>query len=212
MMLVGLFFAVWEWSGPQWEYPLIVSLGFFFFGSFSLFFRQSILYKKDESVIPPNREKWKIVLEEYGIAGISALSILLLGQLDMIWYQIVLFGVFLFAFFLFAGKGFLGMIVQSRNDWMVARQNRAKSNFRKKEIQKLEDEMDEYKTEIRQLKELKQKLFLELKDLQVKAATLEEEKESRVAYFNSEFDLASAAKSAISNRYLSTLNDNDHGA
>lgn len=199
-VMVGFTFgAIFEWLGPSWHFPMLVCVGVYVFGGLSLFHRASILYDADQTVFAQGeRERWKAYLEEFGIPFTAVVFIVFWGSGGHSLVRTLSFGVMLYALFLFSGKGFLKALFALIQEFRQVRDSRLKRQYRKKlleekalKVQQTEQDLSDLGNEVDRLK-------TEIASLLGEAKQWEEEAETKVAYFLSEFALARATKDSLS--------------
>lgn len=200
LILIFTYFLIIEWMGNRWENSILVSLGVFLFGSLSLFSEYSILYSP--STAKTEREKWKIILEEYGIPFVTSLFIIFWGDKQASIPETLFLALLIFSLFLFAGKGWLGSIERLRADYLVLKKNLNTNRFVKGKIL-------DAKTEIRKREEFieegRRQIGFISDSLNARAQTIQSlrsEIEVKKNYFLSEFHLANATSENVSSEQL----------
>ena len=196
------YYVIYEWLGQSWEYSIPVSLGIYFLGNFSLFLPQSILYTSDKEAFQKEREKWKTLLEEYGIPLAATAFTVTWGNKEANISEIMSFAILLFFLFLFSGKGWLGSIMLLKSDFQTLRLNWLNSRFRLKKIKDSKLEVQKLENAIKERENLIINLEKEISQKQEKIQEHTKEMELKVNYFLSELRLASATKEALSSEQL----------
>jgi len=197
-VIVLSFWLVFQWMAPRVAYPLLMTLGVYMFGSLSLFNNVAYFYQsRAELRTASRREFWKIWLEEIGIPVIAAAFVIFWGFEPGGWIdKIVLFLLVLFVF-LFAGKAFLSALNGVQQEYQILRSNRLKSLFRKRRLREIKTEMEEVESGIKQLEEENTRLREEKRRDRIRSKQYEQDRESKVSYFLSEYRLAKTAKASF---------------
>lgn len=203
------FWLMYSWLQPRLEYPVLIAVGVYLFGSLNLFTPGSFLFATEEThqkAYP--RERWKLLLEELVVPLIATLFVVIWGYNGQGALLAIALGLLLYTLFLFAGKGLLTTI----DKWVAAKQQRQhkiadrrmrkkRIADRKKEIQKLKEEQAESREQIIRLQEQRNQLLVEAQEFRETA-------ETRKAYFMSEFALARSARNQLSGEQLMHLSAN----
>lgn len=205
-MVIFTFGAIYEWVGQSWRYPVLVSLGVYIFGGFSLYYQTSVVYEPDGQVLAESgREKWKTYLEEFAVPLVAALFIVLWGDPVPSLPKTISFGLLIYFLFLFSGKGLLKSFYRLLQEVHLLRENVMSERFRKRLLEEKTSETTRTEAALGNLRVAVEVLEKDLAYIQIKAKRHEEEAETRVAYFLSEFALAKAAKDALSAEQLIQL-------
>jgi hypothetical protein len=203
------FWLMYSWLRPKLEYPVLIAVGIYLFGSLNLFTPGSFLFAAEAAHREANpRERWKLLLEELVVPLIATLFVILWGYNGQDILPSAALGFLLYALFLFAGKGLLTTI----DKWVAAKQQlqhkiadqrlrKKRIAGKKKRIQQLREEQAERMDALARLQEHSDQL-------QVKAQDLQETAETRKAYFMSEFALARSARNQLSGEQLMHLSAN----
>jgi hypothetical protein len=173
------------------------------FGTLSLFSPMSFFYTSNQQSPEgpaPEREQWKVYLEELFIPFIAAFYGVYLGHTAYSMIHCVLFFGVLLALFLFSGRGLLSNLVQLKADTTNLFLNRRNRKLLQHRIKELKVQVELYQKDIQDLQKKAGEASEKSSALQAEIAVLESQTESHVALFLSEFELARAARNSISNR------------
>lgn len=200
------FWLMYSWLEPHLEYPILIAIGVYIFGSLNLFTPGSFLFVTEAAHLEENpRERWKLILEELVVPLVAVLFVIAWGYNGQEPQEAVALGLLLYALFLFSGKGLLTTIEK----WVSANQDlRNKWAFRRLVKQRIAEQ----KTLILELNQTQANLWDRLAALQERKNELEKEAgdfketaETRKTYFMSEFALARSARNQLSGEQLMQL-------
>jgi|GEM_PF-2331502 hypothetical protein len=175
-------------------YETVVGIAVYCFGLFSLFAGRSILYHSSHSSFidgkETGRERWKIYLEEFGVAAVVSLFI---GVLTYKYYGIAvsIVGFLLFfLFFVFAGKGLINNLYKCQVEFKIIRERirvgwSAWMKRRRLAIK------------LRRLEKSIQKISIAAEGPETELLKLEAEQESKIRLFMSEYNLAAQGRTGL---------------
>lgn len=195
IILAFTFWGVYQWVAPVWiDFPLLITIGIFLFGSLSLLGNWSMVYHGDEQVAKGlTRERWKTYIEEYAIPLITAVFVAVAGAKTQHIGINLSFSLVVFLVFVFTGKGLfmtvLGLGEQNKIrmiNWRKAKRRKA----RLQELKVLRQEKEQLKKDVTQQLET---LRIELTACQQRISDIQHICNAKVAYFTSEYELAKAA-------------------
>lgn len=173
-------------------YPILVSLGCYLLGAFSLFHERSILFHRNKSILDEQelRESWKIYLEEFGIPFVVTLFVITISFDVDRWPVEITVGLLMYILLLFSGKGMLSYIQKVNAEfrffifsWKKKRNNRMVVRKCKKEIKEMEQSIKKNKVRINFQ-------YNELKDAQAQVDYLSAQCDAKVALFLAEYEFA----------------------
>lgn len=197
-----VYLAVLEWTGPLWQAPAAVTAGVYIFGALSLFNKQSILYQKDEEQIPLQRERWKIIVEEFIIPLAAAAFIISWRAKPAAPEQIVAFGLLLYLLFLFGGKGFMSSLFLLKADIIVLYNDFLKNKWRRNQIKQIKEVIQaEKKAKLDCHLDLLS-TYVHTQEIDKSVRKLEATKNAKIAYFLSEYELAKSARNYMTNEQM----------
>lgn len=196
---VGNFYLVYELLSPHFEQSLLISLGVYCAGLFSVFTPRSIFYASSESQEKEERspELWKTWLVETGMPISASIFVVVWTYPKLEIVRSI--GVFLFlsALFLLSGKlllsilpRLLGDIRRARSNltawWKRRRDKREAEKLRSNKMEKLEERLEDVRESRDQLEGVDK---------------IESRREAAVELFVSEFELA---REAVNQNALTT--------
>lgn len=196
------FLAVLEWTGPLWEFPVLVTAGVYIFGGLSMFHHQSILFQKNEEQTPALREPWKIVVEEFIVPFAATFFIMTWRAKPAAIEQIISFALLLYLLFLFSGKGFISSLTGLKMGYHDLYNDILKNRYRRKKIEDIKEQIDIKKTAIADLLNKKEQLAEQYRDSLRAIKQLDASAKTKIAYLLSEYELAKSARSFIANEQL----------
>lgn len=206
IMVFFCFWLIFSWLGPQLEYPILITLGIYAFGSLSLFTKSSLLYQAGAYFqLEEQRERWKTILEEFIIPLVATIFILAWGYREIPIIQILALGLLLYTLFLFSGKGLLSTFVLLYREVGIVRENLHQKRFQQKRAKQKKEEIAGWEAAISRLESTVGELQAQKDTNLLHAKKLAEEAKTRKAYFLSEFALARATRNALSNEQLVQL-------
>lgn len=197
-----IYWAVLEWTGPLWQTPAMVTAGVYIFGALSLFSKQSILYQKDEEQLPVQRERWKIIVEEFVVPLAATAFIISWRAKPATPEQIIAFGLLLYLVFLFAGKGFMSSLLQLKSDAIVLHNDVLKNKWRRSQIKQLTAAIGEEKNGIKEQQAKLTEVHRQLEETEKSIKILHATKHTKIAYFLSEYNLAKSARNYMTNEQI----------
>lgn len=203
--IVGFnFWLVYDHLAPHWQHPWLVTAGVYFFGSLSLFNKDSFVYS-GELKPTPGSYPWRLWAEEFVIPLAATLFILCWSDSGLGWLRLSATFLVIYLLFVFAGKALLGQLLKVPAEFRILQQNRVASRFRgyeqvlaKKEIADAEARLLALTDKVAAAETTRGE---HLKALEL----LKREQETRIAYFMSEFSLARATRNSLSSRQLATI-------
>lgn len=208
-MFVFNFWLIYEWlllSGVK--YPAFTAIAVYLFGAFSLFNRLSILYSSDQATLIKNeteREKWKIYLEEVAIPFVAAVYVVYKGLNAHPPAEGLIFFLLIFGIFIFAGKGLLNILVRLKQEYRVLAQNKILKKITKEKIGDLQAKIEELKTQIKDLAAEKANIELDLLEHAKSLSVIDQQKETHVSLFLSEYQLARSARKSMDSRQVARI-------
>lgn len=208
-MLVFNFWLIYNWlllAGTT--NPFYTALAVYLFGAFSLFNRLAVVYsstKPDTEVATPTRESWKTLVEEIVIPIVAASYLVYKGWGIYTPVEVGLFFLVVLFVFLFAGKGFLNIWIVLKKEYSIFYQNIRRRKIQKEKIKQARQHIMSLNAKIAELKELAQKIEHELAQAAQTLALQKEQKETNVALFLSEVELARSTRNALNRKQLSQL-------
>lgn len=186
------FWLIYDRLDGAVNYPILISLGCYILGAFSLFHERSILFFKNQIVRDDqgNREPWKIYLEEFGIPFIVSLFVLLVSFDVSKWHVELSIGLLIYILLLFSGKGFLAYIQRVNSETKYYSLSRQKRKNNKRKAQKYQEDIKELEIKIKQNTEKIEQKSTELRAAQVNVDYLNAQCDAKVALFLSEYRFA----------------------
>lgn len=194
-ILAFAFAGTYQWVAPRWEqYPVLVTLGVFLFGSLSLLENLSMVYQQDQIVHEKvGRENWKIYVEEYVIPLVCAIFVFTCGAEYQPLALNFTFSAFVLLVFLFVGKGLLMSMLIIPGQYKILGFNRDQKRKMKEAEVDLEEKKQEEINKIKQLEQQTTKNYISLKNVRQVIAKIEQIAAAKASYFASEFELAKQA-------------------
>ncbi len=174
------------------DYPVLITLGLYILGTFSLFHQRSILFFKNEEVMEEQgqREKWKIYLEEFGLPLVVTLYVIIAPFDPTQWWIEITVGLLIYLLLLYSGKGLLVNIQRISSEFRKYRFIRKQDGNEKSKIAKIEEDIKELEEDIKKEKATRKQNEGKLEDLHSKITHLEAQGEAKVALFISEYEFA----------------------
>lgn len=199
LMCVGNFYLVYELLSPHFEQPLLISLGVYCAGLFSVFTPRSIFYvsSKSQEKEEGSPDLWKTWLVEAGMPFSASIFVVVWAYPRLGIGRSVGVFLFLLALFLLSGKLLLSMMPRLLRDigrvrtnlatwWRQRRAKRRAEKLRSNKVEKLEEELEGVRESRKQLEGIDE---------------IKSRRESTVELFVSEFKLA---KEAVEQSALTT--------
>lgn len=184
-MSFGNFFLIDE--AIKNTYPqnhLLISVGVFLAGMFSLFQPKSVLHDTQSSI------SFRSLLEEIGLPFAASFFVFVqIFPIKSILASIALF-ILTFFLFLFTGKLLLGNLSIIRKEWEIWQQNKTVKRKLKKIYAVEKEIIQESKDEIKELQSKRKSLSDKQSEEQQKLEALHQQMESLLQLFQSEYDLA----------------------
>jgi len=212
-MLICNFWLVQSWiSTSNLSSPGLVAFGVYLFGSLSLFSRASQLYHSENKLggEADRRESWKTYLEEWAIPFVVALFVVYQGHAAHSNGESAIFFMLIFSIFLFVGKGFLNTLVLVRTEYGKLAQNQKARRLQREYQRNAYKEMAQQEIEIKQFMEKETAIKLQILEDEKTRALFQEQQETNVSLFLSEFGLAKAMRQSLNHKQLSHLISNRH--
>lgn len=201
-----IFWLMYSWLEPHLEYPILIAVGVYIFGSLNLFTPGSFLFAMEAAHLEENpRERWKLFLEELVVPLVAVFFVIAWGYNGQGIQEAIALGALLYALFLFSGKGLLTTIEKwttanqdLRNKWALRRLIKQRIAEQKVLIAELNQTQENLRDRLAELQEKKN-------ELEKEAGDYKETAETRKAYFMSEFALARSARNQLSGEQLMQL-------
>lgn len=200
------FWLMYSWLEPHLEYPVLITVGVYIFGSLNLFTPGSFLFATEAAHQEENpRERWKLLLEELFVPFVAVLFVIAWGYNGQEPQEATALGLLLYALFLFSGKGLLTTIGKWTSAYQALRNKRALRLLVEQRITEQKELISELNQKLENLRNRLSELQDKKNGLEKKAGDFKETAETRKAYFMSEFALARSARNQLSGEQLMQL-------
>lgn len=206
IMVAFTFWTIYEWLSPHWEYPLLVTVGAYVFGTLNLYHRFfSQLIATEEQQKDLKKRKWLAALEEFGIPFVTTLFIISWGYQEIPVMKVISFALLIYFLLLFAGNGLFGFFIKLPAEFRLIKKNWSKQRFQKKKIRNKKTTLKETNQELGEVAAKVSQIENQKRQFKIEARKLEEECETKIAYFLSEFRLARSTKNSLTSEQLYKL-------
>jgi hypothetical protein len=200
VMALGNFFlidSVFVTAFPEYHY--LVSAGVFLAGMFTLFSGISVLHHSEESHSPV---QW---LRELALPVSASVFVWSIALSSMSGFRA--FGLFLFvlSLFLYSGKLFLENLVEARNDFSAWLQNQRIDADLKRSVGNLEDDMEQIKEKMDEIRLEKWKIIPELSEAEGRINQMLSQRDSLIHLFQSEFKLARSYREKLTQSQIKRI-------
>lgn len=193
------------------ENPSLMAIGIYLFGSLSLYSRFSFLYYSNTTVLHNDgeqREAWKVYLEELFIPFVASVYVSFKGSGSHSILETFLFFILIYTLFLFVGKGMLNQLAKIKREFEKFCQNWVRQEHKKEQIKQAQHEIEELRHESEKLKTEVNQLNNQIMDDEKALIMLTEQKETNVALFLSEYELAKSARQTLNRRQITQIISN----
>lgn len=206
VMVVFCFFAVYEWMGNSWIESILVTIGVYVLGGFSMFYRTTIMYNTADVVKNDSeRELWKSKAEEFILPAIATLFVVLWGEKEATISQTIIFTLLMYALLLFSGRGLLKSFFSLVTALEIFRDDKQRRRRNAELLQEKRDAYEKYQQEIRSIEEQVRNLETDIRQAAIDIALSNKTQETKISCFLSEYELAQMARNNMAARDLNSL-------
>lgn len=206
LMVVFCFFAIYEWMGDSWVASLLITIGVYVLGGFSMYYRTAIMYNAAEDVKKDSeRELWKSHIEEFILPAIAALFILLWGDKEATIGQTIVFFFMIYALILFSGRGLLKSFFSSVHAYGILREDLRQ---RKRNVVLLREKQVEYDKCLQRIDDISKTLLnleADIRQSSLDVVIFEKVQQAKVNCFMSEYELAQMASRNMTDQERNSL-------
>lgn len=206
VMVVFCFFAIYEWMGNSWIASLLITIGVYILGGFSMFYRTAIMYNAAEIVKNDSeRELWKSKIEEFILPAIATLFVVLWGEKEATIAQTIIFSLLLYALLLFAGRGLLKSLFSMVRALEIFKDDKQR---RRRNTELLREKREVYEKclqKIRSIEEQIRELETDIRQAALDIASYKRTQEMKTSCFLSEYELAQTTSKNMTARDVNSL-------
>jgi hypothetical protein len=206
LMVVFCFFAIYEWMGDSWVASLLITIGVYVLGGFSMYYRTAIMYNAVEDVKSDSkRELWKSHIEEFILPAIAALFILLWGDKEATIGQTIIFFFMIYALLLFSGRGLLKSFFSSVDAYGILREDQRRKKRNAALLREKQSEYDKCLQVIDDISKTLLNLEAEIRQSRLDIVIFEKIQQAKINCFMSEYELAKMASRNMTDRERNSL-------
>lgn len=206
MMVVFCFFAIYEWMGDSWGASLLITIGVYVLGGFSMYYRTAVMYNATEEVKKDSeRELWKSHIEEFVLPAIATFFILLWGDKEATIGQTIIFFFTTYALLLFSGRGLLKSFFSSVHAYGILREDRRQRKRNTVLLREKQAEYDKCLQIIDDIGKILLNLEAEIRQSSMDIVIFEKVQQAKVNCFMSEYELAQMASRNMTDREKNSL-------